>query len=40
VVLVAQRFLTKPCDPLDLISAIEFGCSAADSARVTMGRSG
>jgi DNA-binding NtrC family response regulator len=24
---VAQRFLTKPCDPSDLISAIECGCS-------------
>ena len=33
VALVAQRFLTKPCDPLDLISAIEGGCAAADSAR-------
>jgi DNA-binding NtrC family response regulator len=26
---VAQRFLSKPCDPADLILAIEQGCSAA-----------
>jgi CheY-like chemotaxis protein len=35
VVHVAQRFLTKPCTSLDLISAIESGCSAAGSARFT-----
>jgi DNA-binding NtrC family response regulator len=29
VMQVAQQFLAKPCDPSDLIGAIEQGCSAA-----------
>jgi DNA-binding NarL/FixJ family response regulator len=34
VLQVAQRFLTKPCAALDLIGAIECGCSGSSRREV------
>ena len=31
VMQVAHRFLNKPCDPSDLIAAIEQGCNSSDT---------